>query len=276
MSIEAVGAAGSALGGIGSLFGGGGGSQHSGSAGYQHPSMWVDAQPGARQFYDFMRQLLNQGPSYFPGETFAGPTGATKGGWRTGLGAADAQDALFGRAMPAWESALTAPDLERNPYVKDMRRSTRRQFGRSLAEALPRVATGAQLAGGVGGSRQALAEALMTRDMHQSLGEALNELNLGAYSEGLGARTAALGMGGLMDEMATAGSRTRRQIGAEQQMQKQGQIDADVERFNYYRDYPMMLAQFFSQAYAPMAPTGPKGMDETWAHSKQKGGGLFG
>jgi hypothetical protein len=183
------------------------------------------------------------------------------------------QDYQLGQAMPAWQQALNATDIANNQHVQGMAKSMGSQLNQNLQEkALPGVRAGAARSGGLGGSRQALAEAIAIRENQgqrqdfrgRQLGElgslsqvqaaqrsqGLADLYNQSYAPGLGARTAALGMTGAMQDAAGLGAKSRLAAGALQEERQQKEIDADRARHEYYRDYPAKMAQLYGSLFS--------------------------
>jgi hypothetical protein len=124
------------------------------------------------------------------------------------------------------------------------------EMARNLTDAaLPAVNSGAALAGGVGGSRQAIAQGDAIAQSQQAQADALNQLYYQSYGQGLDAQASALGQIGMMGDAAQRGSQTRLGVGALEEDRWQQEIDSDRERFEYYRDYPAMMAALYSSLF---------------------------
>lgn len=280
------------------IFGGGSNKQvsttQSSSQSQSTPSAWAPAQPYMEDFYRFASQAAQQPPQYYQGSTLAGLSPTTQKGWQSLGNAGSMQDWMYGQTVPAYFQALNAPDVANNPYVQQMAaamggalnadfQNTRagqaadfnaavRRLNQELTQtALPAVNAGAALQGGIGGSRQALAQAVAIREnqgqMQDFKSKQLTELaNLGrtqaaqealglanlynqSYETGVGARTAALGMMPQMQAGATAGADTQLRLGGLQETRQQQEIDADRARFEYYRDYPANMAKLFGSLF---------------------------
>jgi hypothetical protein len=232
---------------------------------------WAPIQDYIIGGYSKMWDAMNQGPSYFQGNTLADVSPYTTQGLSGLLGAADFQDLQAGDAYKALMQNYNAADVANNPYVKAMQDSIGGTMTRELREgALPAVNAGAALAGGIGGSRQALAQGQAIGRSQTALGDALANLNLGAYNTGVGARTAALQMSPQIQAMTKSGGLTRLGVGQALEQRGQQEIDAQRARFEYYRDFPMMMSQMFAPYItgAPMAST-----NTSQGTSKASGGG---
>jgi len=285
------------------LFGGGSKSksysQQSSSSQYS-PGVWSMAEPYMKKFYEFATQASQQAPQYYQGDTLAKQSPWTQEG-QTALGQAGRmQDYQLGQAMPAWQQALNATDIANNQQVQGMASAMRGSMGADFDSAvrrlnqnmtqvaLPAARSGAALRGGIGGSRQALAEAVAMRENQGQMADfrnqqtaqhnqALADLYNQSYNTGVGARTAALGMTGAMQQAAGAGADTRLRAGGLQEARQQQEIDADRERFEYYRDYPARMAQLygslFSSANVPFGTVGSsKSSGTSYGSQKQSGG----
>jgi hypothetical protein len=85
--------------------------------------------------------------------------------------------------------------FQQNPYAEQMANTLGQQMGEQFQRQIaPQISSGAQLAGGYGGSRQAVMEANAANDLQQNTGQAMGNLLGGMYGQDLSYN---LGMGNL-------------------------------------------------------------------------------
>lgn len=232
---------------------------------------WGPIQGHLQQYYSGALDAFNKPAEYFQGNTLVDQNPYTTQGLSGLLGAADFQDQQAGDAYKALMQNYNAADIANNPYVQAMQGSITNSMNTSLKEQMmPAVNAGAALAGGIGGSRQALAQGTAIGKAQTALGDSLANLNLGAYNTGVNARTNALQMAPSISNMAATGATNRLGVGQAMEMRGQQEIDAARQRFEYYRDYPSQQALAFQQIFgnAPMQ-SGSQGTET----SKSSGGG---
>lgn len=217
---------------------------------------------GAQQQYEGYR------PQYYPGATVA-PFAPAQ------MAAQNYLQQYAGGVQPYIDQAqrmstfMQSPamlDVAQNPYVGGMADVIGNRMGRMLTEqALPAVRSGAQAAGQLGGSRQALNEALTTQRVADSYGDALANLYGGAYRTGLGAVGQAQQMAPMMSSLGAYPAQLMAGVGAEQRAYDQQLIDAARQPWQFYEQQPYdVLDRYFGQA------TGAGGLGQT---SVQRGAG---
>ena len=154
---------------------------------------WASAQPTYNAMAGLMNQQAAAGPQY------VGPSSDTQQSWNMGRQAAGTLGSLAATGVQNYNFLSRAADVANNPYVQGMMQNNRAAAQRSLTEDfLPALGNQAQAAGGMGGSRQGVAQGMATDRVAKSMLEANNSLAMGAYSQGLGAQQNALsGLGAL-------------------------------------------------------------------------------
>jgi len=190
---------------------------------------WASAQPT----YDAMAAQMNAAAA--AGPQYVGPSTDTQAGWDSGRHAAyTSLGALANTGMENYNYLSRAADVANNPYVQGMMENNRAAAQRSLTEDfLPAISRSAQAAGGMGGSRQGVAQGIAIDRAMRSLLEANNSLAMGAYSQGLSAQQNALGQLGAVQSAQLAPSLALASIGQSQEGYQQAQQDA---QWNYLQN----------------------------------------
>lgn len=187
----------------------------------QNFTPWAKAQPT----YDYMasrtNELASQGPQY------VGPSQATQSGWGAALNAIPGMNQANDAAMRNYQYLSSAADVANNPYVQGMMSNNRAAAQRSLTEDfLPALGNQAQTAGGMGGSRQGVAQGMATDRVAQSMLEANNSLAMGAYGQGLTAQQNALNSLGSLQQGMMAPALAYQGVGQSVEGYQQAQQDA--------------------------------------------------
>ena len=109
-------------------------------------------------------------------------------------------DAAGAPKQPAFNPAATKFDnpfafSQQNPYLDQMSQSITSQVTDNLnRNIMPQIASGAQLAGGFGGSRQGVVEANALKDANQGLSNSLTAMRFGDYNNQMGRQLQKYGM----------------------------------------------------------------------------------
>lgn len=125
------------------------------------------------------------------------------------------QDAINGavgqlspQVMAAFSTLLQAPDVANNPYFAPLLEAAVRPIGEQLTRvALPAIKGGAVAAGGLGGSRQGIAEGLAIQGAQNATADVGARLAADFNQQGLAASGSALGQIPNLYNLATAGAR---------------------------------------------------------------------
>lgn len=121
----------------------------------------------------------------------------------TGLGLDAVQrryDAAGAPKQPAFNPAETKFSdpfafSQQNPYLDQMSQSITSQVTDNLnRNIMPQIASGAQMAGGFGGSRQGVVEANALKDANQGLSNSLTAMRFGDYNNQMGRQLQKYGM----------------------------------------------------------------------------------
>ena len=182
---------------------------------------WAQAQPT----YDAMANQMNaqaaRGPQY------VGQSVQTQQGWNAAQAAIPGMRGAANTALGNYGFLSRAADVANNPYVQGMMGNNRAAAQRSLTEDfLPALGNQSQAAGGMGGSRQGVAQGMATDRAMRSMLEANNSLAMGAYSQGLGAQQSALGSLGAVQQGLMAPGAALGAIGQAREGYQQAAQDA--------------------------------------------------
>jgi hypothetical protein len=226
--------------------GGGGGSQGGTQTSTTEP--WSPTHRHLRRTFNEAERLYNQGPpQYFQGQQVAGLNAQDT--WAQNYltnyaqgGAAGMADQLGG----AMTFGLNAMDLSRNPYVADYAAAATRPLQQNLAEnIMPQITNDAVSTGGVGSSRQGIAQGLAAGRTQQAIGDTTAKIYGDAYSKGLDTfgRTLALA-----PQTIQAGAMPAQFAGAAGEFQRQYEqslIDAAMQQWAFEQQAPWAnLAQY--------------------------------
>ncbi len=189
---------------------------------------------------------------FFPGQTYAemDPRQTEALGMREEF--ARGMGGMVDPTMAAWRSTLSAPDVANNPYVQGMLEQQADIAGRTLREAIPGIESQAIAAGGLGGSRQGVVEALRERGIREALAQSAAQTQLGAYGQGLAQQryglSAAPGMAGfgMMPADVLGG------VGATYRTEDQRAINEAMARHQFAQEEPWQRIQRQAALFNPL------------------------
>jgi hypothetical protein len=179
-------------------------------------------------------------PDYFPGQTVAG-TNQLQGAANQGMIKNAKIAARQGRLLSGQivKGLRQGPQL--NPYVQQVVGDYQNLMNQQFAEnQLPALRGSAVSAGGLGGSRQALTEALASQRLNQTMGEQTGNLLKSGWDTAQQnyqnlLRMAPSGLGYSQQAGLLPGT-IKSAYGAQQQAIQQARLNAEQDRWNYYRD----------------------------------------
>jgi hypothetical protein len=225
-------------------------------------------------------------PEYFPGPTIAGfnpyQTQAfgqmQQGAENIRRGTADQYN---------WFNQQMQQDPSKNPYAdliaKDFTNAMNQQFSEQQLPAL----RGAQIAAGnVGGSAAGIQTGMAARDLNTTIGRGVNDIYFNAWNNAAQRQQNMMQMIPQMSELAMRGQMMPGEIGVKigalNQAQAQMELDAERDRWNYYRDAPERRMGVYSnivqgQPYTTTTQSGSKtipGQGANWADILA-GGAMF-
>lgn len=198
-------------------------------------------------------------PQYFPGSTVAARTPEEQAGRAQLIDYYRAQaPRVTEGAQAALETQLNAPDLAQNPYFGQYLESvTRPATERLFEQYLPSIRAEAVGSGGVGGSRQGVAEGLAIRGTEQAIQDTSRQLTEGFYERGLGAQGRALALAPTVFQLGAAPGQGLATVGLADREYEQGIINEAIRRFEFERDAPLLALERLN------AFTSPHGTQQT-------------
>lgn len=186
------------------------------------------------------------GRAFYPGDLIAGFDPAQKVGQSMLLDyAGGAGQDLVDQAISA-NSLFLNPDNIFNPgnipgfqgAVDDL---TRGYTTNLLENVLPSVRAGGTSSGQFGGSASGIGQALAVDRSNQALGDALSQMYLGAYGQGLGMFNNAISRAPALFGLGTLPGQIYSDVGATRQGQEQREIQADAARHEFEQNEPIFL-----------------------------------
>lgn len=186
---------------------------------------WQFAAPGLRAATDLITQAGGMPLQFFPGQTYAPQTESERMAieqLQAGAGAYPGLlESYMGPGAEAWQQALGAPgaalgmglqDVANNPALSAAADAIQARVNRNLQEnIMPGLTTQYMGTGGLGGTRQGVAEGLAAGRTSDVLSEQLANMYGNAWAQGLGAETSRY-LGGL-DAASTAMGRLPGMVG---------------------------------------------------------------
>ena len=201
--------------------------------------MNVDAlMQGALNYYN------SGGRSFFPGDTVAdfNPNQLAGQGQLLDFAGGSGQD--FANAALRGNEFFMNPENIMNPDnipgYRDAQDATSRMFTENLMEnILPQVRSGGTSSGQFGGSASGIGQALSVDRSQSGLADALTQMDLGAYAQGLNSFNQAQNRAPSLFNLGTRPGTIIAGVGDAQQGQQQREIDADVARHTFEQNEPL-------------------------------------
>lgn len=141
---------------------------------------------------------------------------------------------------------LTSPDIlspETNPFLQQAVEAALRPIDTRFGETLGNITDEAFLAGGIGGSRQGVAEALATRDYLRQVGDTSATLLNTAYGQGLDALGRGLLTAPSIAQLSALPGALTEAVGVQRQDQAQAELSDEVSRFMEEQLLPLLIAE---------------------------------
>lgn len=188
------------------------------------------------------------GPSYFPGQTYAGPTTeqtqarAGMTGYAQGAGQSFVDQYRGGEQY--WLNPNNIFNPDNIPGFRSAQEGVTNQVTQNLQRnILPAIRGNSITGGGLGGSRSAISEGLAIGDTNSALSRTLADMNMNAYNSGLGMYNQAANRAPTTYGMGLAPSATLNDVGTANRGDIQGAIDSNVQRYNFDQLRPLLNAQ---------------------------------
>lgn len=199
---------------------------------------------GARDFYG------TGGPQFFPGQTYAGPTGSELAGRQMATSYANGVGADIAGATGRGDQVWLNPDNVFNPgNIPGFQRAQEgvtRQVNENLTRnVIPGIRSNAISTGSLGGSRQGISEGLAIAETNKTLGDTIANMNMNAYNSGLNMYNAAANRAPQTYNLGLQPANTLGLVGAQERADQQQGIDANMQRFNFEQMRPLLNLQAF-------------------------------
>lgn len=223
--------------------------------------------PGGQQrAVDLMLQgavqnYLGGGREFFPGDIVAdfdplqtmGQQGIVN--YAGGIGTDLINNAISANNMLLDPNMLFNPSAI--PGFQGVTDAITRQMTQNLTEnILPSIRQGAVGSSQFGGTGQGIGEGLAVGRTNDSLGDALSQLNLGAYQMGLNAMQNAIGRAPGLTAAGALPAQMIADVGAQRQGQAQREIGADMARFEFEQNEPIFQLQLLRDLAGRMGDYG--------------------
>ena len=229
--------------------GGGGGS----TTQTQKSEPWIGQQPYLTDLYRQAQTQFQQGPQqFYPGRTYAEASPTVYQAENLQRQAALAQAGLgLGSIVPGFQQALMSPAQRfQDPMLQEALAANLRpieETGSRLLQQARRQATGK---GQLGGTRQAILESEVIKDITQKQADVARQMYGDVYGDVLKSQAVTLGLSG--DIMRTFGlpAATLGQVGAAETARAQQPITEAMQRFAFGQAAPSQALQQYGNIVA--------------------------
>lgn len=203
---------------------------------------WSAQQPYLENMFGYGQDLYNQGPlQYYPGQTWVDPNQLELLGRSNALGygtSPQLQD-LIGAGQSGITQALQGG---LNPYLEQLLAMGNREItDQYLRGTLPGIQTDAIAAGGLGSSRQGVAEGLAAEGASKAMGDFSTKLLSDAYGQNLDQQSRAWLAANQMAQLGFLPSQTQQQVGGQYNADTQLMLQDAINRWNYEQQAPWDL-----------------------------------
>lgn len=209
----------------------------------QNQQMNIDLlMSGARDLYQ------SGGPQYFQGNTYAGPTANELFGREAALNYATGPGQAYANQLREqdqfWLDRNNIFQPQNIPGFRESQDYITGQVTNNLRRnILPGIASTNVSGGTLGGSRQGISEGLAIGETNQHLGGVLSNMEMGAYGQGLNMYNQAAARAPMVWDLGARAGQVQQGIGGLERMDQQGQIDADMARWNFEQMLPYLNLQ---------------------------------
>jgi len=228
--------------------GGGGGTTQT-----QKSEPWAGQAPYLTDLYEQAQNLYEQGPQqFYPGRTYAEASPTVYQAEDLQRQAALAQAGLgYGSIVPGFQQALMSPAQRfQDPMLQESLRASLRpieETGSRLLQQARRQATGK---GQLGGTRQAILESEVIKDITQKQADVASRMYGDVYGDIVKSQAATLGLSGdIMRTFALPGA-TLSQVGAAETARAQQPIQEAMQRFAFEQAAPSQALQQYGNIVA--------------------------
>ena len=225
--------------------GGGGGTTQT----VQKADPWAGQQPYLTDVYRQAQQQYQQGPlQFYPDRTYAEASPTVYQAEELQRQAALAQAGLgLGSIVPAFQQALMSPAQRfQDPMLQESLKASLRpieETGSRLLQQARRQATGK---GQLGGTRQAILESEVIKDVAQKQADVASKMYGDVYGDVLRTQAATLGLSGDIMRTFALPAQTLSQVGAAETARQQQAINEARARFEFGQKAPAEALQRYA------------------------------
>ncbi len=207
--------------------------------------------PEQKQVFDLafpsIQAYANSTPQLFPGTGIAGFSPWEQQAQQSALGAVPTASGLATGAAGA-QSKLLDPNFMLNPnqYVTGAMNSVTQQVTDNLQRnILPAVRTSATMASGPDAhtSKEGIATGLAIGETNKGLSQALSDMLLRNYTQGLGTMSSAIAQNPSVIQQQLMPANIMSGVGGQQRAMEQAGLDEQIRQFYAQQDLPLSRAQ---------------------------------
>jgi hypothetical protein len=231
-------------------FGGGGGG---GGTQVQRSEPSSVQAPYLTDLYSQAQRQFQAGPQqFFPGQTYAAPSDTTLAAEEATRQAALAQGQFgLGSLVPAFQQQLMSPAQRfQDPMLQQSLQASLRPIEESGSRLLQQARRGATQAGQLGGTRQAILESEVIRDITQKQADVASKLYGDVYGDVLKTQAATLGLAPSIMGSFTQPARTLAAVGQAEDIRAQQPIQEAMQRFAFEQAAPVTSLQQYGNIVA--------------------------
>tara|TARA_B100001093_G_scaffold492070_1_gene532775 strand:+ start:424 stop:1440 length:1017 start_codon:yes stop_codon:yes gene_type:complete len=209
--------------------------------------------PYLSDLYSQAQTQFQAGPQqFFPGQTYATPSDTTIAAEQAQKQAAIAQGALgIGSIVPGFQQALMSPAQRfQDPMLQQSLAASLRPIEESGARLLQQARRSATGKGQLGGTRQAILESEVIRDMTQKQADVASRLYGDVYGDVLRTQAATLGLSPSIMSSFSLPAQTLAQVGASETARAQQPITEAMQRFAFNQAAPGQALQQYGNIVA--------------------------
>jgi hypothetical protein len=223
--------------------GGGGGTTQT-----QKSEPWIGQAPYLTDLYKQAQNLYQQGPQqFYPGRTYAEASPTVYQAEELQRQAALAQAGLgYNSIVPGFQQALMSPAQRfQDPMLQETLAANLRPIEESGSRLLQQARRGATQAGQLGGTRQAILESEVIKDITQKQADVAQRMYGDVYGDIVKSQAATLGLAPSIMSTFTQPASTLAAIGAAETARAQQPIQEAMQRFAFEQAAPSQaLSQY--------------------------------
>ena len=229
--------------------GGGGGS----TTQTQKSEPWIGQQPYLTDLYRQAQTQFQAGPQqFYPGRTYAEASPTVYQAENLQRQAALAQAGLgLGSIVPGFQQALMSPAQRfQDPMLQEALAANLRPIEETGSRLLQQARRGATQAGQLGGTRQAILESEVIKDITQKQADVASKMYGDVYGDVLKSQAATLGLAPSIMGTFAQPAQTLAQVGAAETARAQQPITEAMQRFAFEQQAPSQALQQYGNIVA--------------------------